>query len=272
MNLVIKLSGKVLEQERFRRSLCRQITSLVRVPHQVLLIHGGGKQLSSLCRRLGIPVVQHEGRRVTDEPTLNAAKMVFSAANRDLVASLNSCGARALGFSGYDGGLVRCRRRGPIPVRTTGSNGLSEKRLVDFGLVGEIESVDPRLIEDLWAANLLPVVSCLCATDAGQILNINADTLAARLATAVEADRLISVTDVEGLYLDDSRETVPRLTADEVRLHLRSGAISDGMVPKIQTALEALEQQIPRFQIVGGLAPDGLIRGIEGQAGTCIVP
>lgn len=271
MNLVIKLSGKVLEQEDFRRALSRQITSLVRAPHRVLLIHGGGKQLSSLCERLGIPVVQHEGRRVTDEPTLDAAKMVFSAANRDLVASLNSCGARALGFASFDAGLVRCRRRGPIPVRTAGSNG-AEKRLVDFGLVGEIERVDPRLIEDLWAANLLPVVSCLCATGEGRILNINADTLAARLATALRADRLVSVTDVEGLYLDDSRETVPRLTAGEVRMHLRSGAISGGMIPKMQTALKALEQQIPMVQIVGGLSPNGLTRGIEGAAGTCIVP
>ena len=271
MNLVIKLSGKVLEQEDFRRALSRQITSLVRAPHRVLLIHGGGKQLSSLCERLGIPVVQHEGRRVTDEPTLDAAKMVFSAANRDLVASLNSCGARALGFASFDAGLVRCRRRGPIPVRTAGSNG-AEKRLVDFGLVGEIESVDPRLIEDLWTANLLPVVSCLCATGDGRILNINADTLAARLATALRADRLVSVTDVEGLYLDDFRETVPRLTAGEVRMHLRSGAISGGMIPKMQTALKALEQQIPMVQIVGGLSPNGLIRGIEGAAGTSIVP
>ena len=272
MNLVIKLSGKVLEQEDFRRALSRQIASLVRVPHRVLLIHGGGKQLSSLCERLGIPVVQHEGRRVTDEPTLDAAKMVFSAANRDLVASLNSCGARALGFASYDAGLVRCRRRGPIPVRTAGSNGGSGKRLVDFGLVGEIESVDPRLIEDLWATNLLPVVSCLCATDDGRILNINADTLAAQLAAALRADRLVSVTDVEGLYLDDFRETVSRLTAAEVRVHLRSGAISGGMIPKMQTALQALEQQVPMVQIVGGLSPDGLIRGIEGAAGTCIVP
>ncbi|MDE2927339.1 MAG: acetylglutamate kinase [Acidobacteriota bacterium] len=271
MNLVIKLSGKVLEQEDFRRALSRQITSLVRAPHRVLLIHGGGKQLSSLCERLGIPVVQHEGRRVTDEPTLDAAKMVFSAANRDLVASLNSCGARALGFASFDAGLVRCRRRGPIPVRTAGSNG-AEKRLVDFGLVGEIESVDPRLIKDLWTANLLPVVSCLCATGDGRILNINADTLAARLATALRADRLVSVTDVEGLYLDDFRKTVPRLTAGEVRMHLRSGAISGGMIPKMQTALKALEQQIPMVQIVGGLSPNGLIRGIEGAAGTCIVP
>ena len=272
MNLVIKLSGKVLEQEGFRRALCRQITSLVRTPHRVLLIHGGGKQLTSLCERLGIPVVQHEGRRVTDQPTLDAAKMVFSAANRDLVASLNSCGARAIGFAGFDAGLVRCRRRGPIPVRTAGSNGVSEKRLVDFGLVGEIESVDPRLIEDLWAAKLLPVVSCLCSTDDGRILNINADTLAARLATALRADRLVSVTDVEGLYLDDFRETVPRLTAAEVRIHLRSGAISGGMIPKMQTALKALEQQIPMVQIVGGLSPNGLTRAIEGAAGTCIVP
>jgi len=272
MNLVIKLSGKVLEQESFRRSLCRQIASLVRAPHQVLLIHGGGKQLSSLCNRLGIPVVQHEGRRVTDEPTLNAAKMVFSAANRDLVASLNSCGAKSIGFASYDAGLVRCRRRGPIPVRTAGGNGRPGKRMVDFGLVGEIESVDPGPIYDLWDLDLLPVVSCLCATDDGRILNINADTLAARLAAELRADRLVSVTDVEGLYLGEFRETVPRLTADEVRVHLRSGAISDGMVPKIQTALNALEQQIPMVQIVGGLSPNGLIRGIEGRTGTRIVP
>jgi acetylglutamate kinase len=272
MILVIKLSGKVLEQEGLRRSLCHQITSLVHASNQVLVIHGGGKQLSSLCERLGLPVVQHEGRRVTDEPTLEAAKMVFSAANRDLVASLNACGAKAIGFAGYDAGMVRCRRRGPIPVRTRGSGGLPEERLVDFGLVGEIESVDPRLIRDLWRADLLPVVSCLCATDDGQVLNINADTLAAQLAAFLGADRLVSVTDVDGLYLDDPSETVPRLTAAEVRSHLGSGAISDGMIPKIQTALKALEQQIPMVQIVSGTAPDGLINGIEGRGGTRIVP
>lgn len=272
MTLVIKLSGKVLEEETFRISLCSQIAGLVQKSHQILLVHGGGNQLTKLCNLLSIPVVQHEGRRVTDTPTLNAAKMVFSGINRDLVASLNGCGARALGFSSFDAALVRCHRRGPIPVRSKGSGGLPETQLLDFGLVGEIKAVDPTLIRDLWKLNLLPVVSCLCATDEGQILNINADTLAAQLAAALKADRLVSVTDVEGLYLDDPTETVDQLTSSQARTHMETGNITDGMVPKIQTALTALEQQIPVVQIVSGLTPKGLLNGIANLSGTRLVP
>ena len=199
---------------RRRRRLSRQIATLASHGEDLVVVHGGGKQLTDLCRRLQIESIQHNGRRITDAETLKAAKMVFSAINRDLVAALTAKGLRAVGIASFDAQLVRCRRRSPIPVVIPGSPG-NEMELVDFDLVGEIESIDPFFLRELWKLETVPVVSCLCADPTGQILNINADTLAAELAVAVGADRLISVSDVKGLYLDaeDPSTRIPEITA-----------------------------------------------------------
>lgn len=264
MILVIKLSGKVLEEPAARAGVCRQIAHLVALGNRVVVVHGGGKQLTEYSQRLGIPVIQYNGRRVTDEATLDVAKMVLSAINRDLTATLIGCGLTAVGLSSFDGKLVSCHKRPPIPVQL---NGHSQR--VDFGFVGEIDGVNAPFIVQLWKLGLVPVISCLCADAAGQILNINADTLAAEVAVAIQAERLVSVSDVEGIYFDpkDPSTKIPELTADQARAYLREGRFQDGMIPKIEVALNVVDRGVP-VQVVSGLVENALLEGIEGSAGS----
>lgn len=274
MILVIKLSGKVLEEDLYRTALCRQIVELFKSQHRIVVVHGGGKQLTDLCARLGISSVQHQGRRVTDEATLDAAKMAFSSINRDLVAALLSCGSKAIGFASFDAGLVRSRTRPPLPISTLTETGERRTELIDFGLVAEIDGVDPSILSCLWECQQIPVVSCLASTPEGQILNINADTLAAHLAAGIPAARLISVTDVEGIYfdLDEPSSRIDELPTGQARVYLEEGRFTEGMIPKIQAALRAIEMGVPEVQILSGLRPDGLLQGVEDNAGTRIVP
>ncbi len=272
MILVIKLSGKVLEEDKLRAQLCRQIAQLAQDHHQLVVVHGGGKQLTDWSNRLEIPIVQHQGRRVTDEATLELATLVFSAINRDLVAGLIAVGLSSIGISAFDGRLTSCRRRPPLSMTTTDSSGHQSSEPIDFGLVGEIESIDTSVLETFWESGWVPVVSCLGADSNGQILNINADTLAAELAIELKAARLISVSDVEGIYLDinDASSCISELSATEIQALLSEGRLTNGMVPKVQTALKVLEGGVGEVQIVSGLKENALLDALEGRAGTMI--
>jgi acetylglutamate kinase len=267
MKLVLKLSGKVLEQESLRFSLGRQIDALTRQGHRVLLIHGGGKQLSDFCRQTGIPVLQVQGRRITDERTLEAAKMVFGSINTDLTASLLAAGVRAVGISAYDGGMTTSRRRAPLSLNIDGC-----LETVDFGFVGEITGVDTHLIDALWLAGFVPVISCLCRSPQGQILNVNADTVATELALALRAGRLVSVSDVDGIYLDpaDPDTRIPQLELEEARSLLLEGVFVDGMVPKVENAIRLLEKGVDAFQVLSGLQEGALAHCLESETGTLL--
>jgi len=270
MILVIKLSGKVVEEDKQRAHLCRQIAQLAQDDHQLVVVHGGGKQLTDWSKRLEIPIVQHQGRRVTDEATLELATMVFSAINRDLVAGLVAVGLSAIGISAFDGRLTSCRKRPPLSMTTTDSSVHPSSEPIDFGLVGEIESIDTSVLETFWESGWVPVVSCLGADSDGQILNINADTLAAELAVELKAARLISVSDVEGIYLDinDASSCIPELSTTETKALLSEGRFTNGMVPKVQTALKVLEGGVEAVQIVSGVRENSLLECLRGNAGT----
>lgn len=272
MILVIKLSGKVLEEDQLRAQLCGQIAQLSEDGQQLVVVHGGGKQLSHWSKRLEIPIVQHQGRRVTDKATLELATMVFSAINRNLVANLVALGFPAIGISAFDGQLTSCRRRPPLPITTTDSSGHLSSEPIDFGLVGEIENMDTSVLQQFWEGGWVPIVSCLGADSNGQILNINADTLAAELAVELRATRLISVSDVEGIYLDmkDASSCISELSTAEAKTLLREGRLTNGMVPKVQTALKVLEGGVETVQIVSGVKENALLEGVRGNEGTQI--
>ena len=274
MILVVKISGKVLEDEKNRLGICQQLGKLSRNGHKIAIIHGGGEQLTRLSQRLGIPTVQHQGRRITDEKTLELAVMVFSLINRTLVATLLGLDITAIGISAFDGNLTRCRKRPPITLEPTalGDDQCQEK--IDFGLVGEIEQIETTLLLKAWQNDLIPVISCLGADSNGQILNINADTLAAELAIALPATRLLSVSDVDGVYLemDNPQTRISELTSQQAKSYLQKGLITDGMVPKIKTALLALAKGVSCVQILSGLKKDSLLQALKNKAGTLLRP
>jgi len=272
MILVVKLGGSVLGEAELQRQLCHQIARLGQDKHELVVVHGGGQQLTDLSQRLGDPIIRHQGRRVTDEATLEAAKMVFSAINRDLVSELLAAGVLAVGIASYDGGLVLCSRRPPTSLTEVGASGPRGVEQIDFGLVGEVESIDRTVLERFWESGFTPVISCLGADLNGQIFNINADTLAAELAVALQASRLVSVSDVEGIYLDvdDPSSCLQQLTAGQARTLLEDGRLTDGMVPKVETALSVLAQGVSAVQIVSGLTDNTLVDALKGEAGTTL--
>src|SRR4051812_19354802 len=212
---VVKFSGKVTEDRENLASLAEELALMHQVGIRLCVIHGGGKQLTELAKKLGVVQTVIEGRRVTDDDTLDLAKMIFRGKiNTEILAELRRRGIEAVGLSGIDGGVVNAVRRPPRDVtdRTTG-----ETATVDFGHVGDIVDIKTRLIHLLLENDYMPVISSLGADDAGRIYNINADTIAAEIAVGLKAEKLILLSDVNGIYLDANDEStkISRVTAEE---------------------------------------------------------
>lgn len=247
--LVIKLSGNIIADATAPQKLAAYIRSQQQAGRRVVISHGGGKQINELSTRLSLPVRQVAGRRITDEATREVLLYtVGGKANRELVAGLRSCGISAVGISGVDGGLVTARRRLPIDIEGT---------TIDFGWVGEIESVDTAVAEALLEAQFVPVVACLVWSAEHGILNVNADTFALHLALGLQACELVTLMEPDGVR-DAEGNTLPVLTREDWKQGLKQGWIRDGMKPKLQTAFEALEQGVPSVLLAN---PDALLAG-----------
>jgi acetylglutamate kinase len=253
------LSGKVTDDAKSLAILAADIARLALSGVQVVVVHGGGKQLDALAARLNIPVVAHEGRRVTDTATLELAKMVFAGQiNTNVTAALLAAGLSPVGISGVSGGLVRAERRSPVPI--------------DFGHVGNVTGVDTSLIEALLADDRVPVVSCLGVTPSGEVLNINADTVAAALAVALKADQAYLVSDVDGIYAKagDAATRLPRLDLAAAKDLLASGDVTGGMRPKLKAVIDLVEAGLASVHVLSGGTP--LLRATiaDGKHGTTI--
>src|SRR5437870_282245 len=196
---VVKFSGKVTEDHDRLMSLAEELALLHQVGIRLCVVHGGGKQLSELAALMGVEQTIIEGRRVTDDATLEMAKMIFAGKiNTDILAALRHRGVEAVGLSGVDGNIVHAERRPPREIvnRETG-----ESEEVDFGHVGDIVQIDARLLTVLLDQGYLPVISSLGADAEGTVFNINADTIAAEIAIQLKAEKLVLLSDVEGIYL-----------------------------------------------------------------------
>ena len=213
------------------------------------------------------------GRRVTSPEVLDAAKMVFAGqVHMDLLAELQAAGVPAVGLTGVDAGLVKAHRRPPVSVIPDGA---TEPQLVDYGLVGDIDAVDPHVLSHLLEGGFVPVVAPLSGGEDGTIYNTNADTIAASLASALQAEKLFFLLSVPGLLKDVTRSTsrVPHATLEELAEFEAKGVIKGGMRPKITAVRAAIEGGVPSAHLVSGLAPDALLAEIftnEGS-GTMIV-
>ncbi|GAB4224852.1 MAG: acetylglutamate kinase [Acidobacteriota bacterium] len=269
---VIKIGGEVLGNADAVENLAVQVALLESLSIRLVLVHGGGPQASALSRRLGIEPEIVAGRRVTDPEVLEVAKMVFAGTlNVDLLCALRRHQVRGVGLSGIDGGLVTAHRR--PPVRMTDDAG--REREVDFGEVGDVVSVDPSLIGRLVEDHYVPVVASLAADEQGRALNVNADTLAEALATALQAKKLIFLTASPGLLRDasDPSSLVAFAAPDDLEQLLAEGAITAGMRPKVEACLRAVRGGVKRTHIIDGCAPDSLLIELftGSGAGTMIV-
>ncbi|MFZ1375222.1 MAG: acetylglutamate kinase [Geothrix sp.] len=271
---VVKVGGEVIAEPKIRKALCEQIALLWSFSIKVVVVHGGGAELDAVCASMNIPVEKVAGRRVTSPAVLDAAKMVFAGqVHMDLLSELQAAGVPAVGLTGLDAGLVKAHRRPPVAVIPDGA---TEPQLVDYGLVGDIDAIDPHVLSHLLEGGFVPVVAPLSGGEDGAIYNTNADTIAASLATALSAEKLFFLLSVPGLLKDVARSSslIPHATLEELAGLETTGVITGGMRPKITAVKAALHGGVPSAHLVSGLAPDALLAEIftnEGS-GTMIVP
>ncbi len=265
---VIKFSGKVTENRDNLASLAEELALLHEVGIRVCVIHGGGKQLNELAEKLGVVQTVIAGRRVTDDDTLDLAKMIFRGKiNTEILAEFRRRGIQAVGLSGIDGGVVTAKKRPPRDVlnKETG-----ETKIIDFGHVGDVVQVDTSLILKLLESDYLPIISSLGADDDGRIFNINADTIAAEIAVGLGAEKLILLTDVNGIYLDANDEStkLSRITTGEAREMIDSGKATGGMIPKLENLISLLSRGVHSAHVVSGTQRNSVLAEVFTDEGT----
>ena len=265
---VVKFSGKVTEDKENLASLAEELALLHEVGIRVCVIHGGGKQLTELAKKLGVVQTVIEGRRVTDDDTLDLAKMIFRGKiNTEILAQLRRRGVPAVGLSGIDGGVVKAVKRPPKDVvnKQTG-----ETVTIDFGHVGDVVEIDASLINTLLDSRYLPVISSLGADDNGKVFNINADTIAAEIAASLGAEKLILLSDVNGIYLDgnDENTKLSRITTSDAAHLIESGRATGGMIPKLENLITLLERGVQSAHVVSGTKRNALLAEVFTDEGT----
>jgi acetylglutamate kinase len=264
---VLKAGGGALEREATARALVEQVDVLHQVGIRVVLVHGGGTQSTDLARALGAEARFVEGRRVTDDKALEVAAMVLNGAvNTQVLAVCRKVGLPAVGVSGVDAGLIHARKRPPVRVGD---------ELVDYGFVGDIAAVDPKVLISLLDAGYVPVVSPLSAADDGTLLNINADTVASALAVALKAEKLLFLTGAAGILerADDPGSLVSYTDLAGLRRLRDEGGLVRGMLPKTSAIEAAIHGGVRRVHILSHDLPDGLLAEVftnEG-VGTLVV-
>jgi acetylglutamate kinase len=265
---VVKLSGKATEDAANLASLAEELALIHQVGIRLSVVHGGGKQLSDLALRLGVEQTIIDGRRVTDDATLEMAKMIFAGKiNTDILAALRQRGVEAVGLSGVDGNIVQALRRPPKEVLNR-ETGLSEQ--VDFGHVGDIVEINSRLLCVLLDQGYLPVISSLGADADGMVFNINADTVASEIAVRLQAEKLILLSDVDGICLrqGEPETKLSRLTADEAEALIRDGTATGGMIPKLQSIVALLRRGVRSAHIINGTLRNALLSEVFTDEGT----
>jgi acetylglutamate kinase len=265
---VVKFSGKVTEDKENLASLAEELALMHEVGIRVCVIHGGGKQLTELAKKLGVVQTVIEGRRVTDDDTLDLAKMIFRGKiNTEILAQFRRRGIRAVGLSGVDGGVVKAIKR---PPRDVVNKDTGETETIDFGHVGDVVEVDASLINTLLDSGYLPIISSLGADDDGKIFNINADTIASEIAASLGAEKLILLSDVNGIYLNagDEETKLSRVTVDDARHMIASGRATGGMIPKLESLIDLLSRGVKSAHIISGTARNATLAEVFTDQGT----
>lgn len=264
--IAIKLGGSVMENEKLLDSLLRDIVLLSYVGMKIVIVHGGGAEVSEEMRKLGKKPKFIEGLRVTDEETMEILhEQLAGKINKEIVLGINKHGGRALGISGMDGNLIRAHK---LLYKTTTSKGREVE--VDLGFVGEVEHINPTVINYLVGTGYIPVIAPIGIDTEGHSLNINADIVAAELAVAMHAKKLILLTDVVGVMRDpnDEKSLISTLTSDDVHKLMQEGVIKKGMIPKVEACLKAVQGGVERAHIINGTTPHVLLLEILTESGV----
>ncbi|RJX24226.1 MAG: acetylglutamate kinase [Dethiobacter sp.] len=247
---VIKYGGQAMISDELKNSVAQDIVLLKFIGINPIVVHGGGKEITALMEKTGKKARFVSGLRVTDKETMEVVEMVLvGKVNKEIVTLLNRHGGKAVGLSGKDSNLLVCRKRSPLQVVVEG-----KEQYVDLGYVGDVVVVSPEVIHTLSRNGYIPVISSIGVSPEGEGLNINADHVAGELAAALGAEKLIILTDVEGIFAEpgDPGTLISSLQRQKVREMIISGEISAGMIPKVEACVRALNNNVSRTHIIDG--------------------
>ena len=248
MTIVVKYGGHAMVEEQLKEDFARDITLLKFVGLHPVVVHGGGPQINSVLDRMGIQPKFVRGMRLTDGPTMDVVEMVLGGkVNKSIVAQINRQGGRAVGLSGKDGGLIQARKLQIVFRDEAGK----PPEIIDPGMVGQVTRIDPTIIQTLSREGFIPVIAPVGAGDEGETYNINADLVACHVAMALNAGRLILMTDVDGL-LDGDGGLISSIEAGAIEQMIKAGKITGGMIPKMECAVEALKAGVRKVPIING--------------------
>jgi acetylglutamate kinase len=266
--VVIKYGGHAMGDLELAKLFARDIVLLRQVGLYPIIVHGGGPQIGAMLKRLNVKSEFIDGLRVTDEETMKIAEMVLvGSINKEIVSAINEAGGRAAGLCGKDSNLIKAKKL----VRTKSDESSNVERVLDLGLVGEPDVIDPHILKCFEHSDITPVIAPIGSGPNGETFNINADTAAGAIAQALGAKRLIMLTDVSGV-LDKNGKLILEMSADEARTAMADGTISGGMIPKVETCLNAVDQGVEAAVISDGRIPHGILVEFftPGGAGTMI--
>ncbi|HTV38293.1 MAG TPA: acetylglutamate kinase [Xanthobacteraceae bacterium] len=266
--VVVKYGGHAMGDEQFAREFARDIVLLEQTAINPVVVHGGGPQIEAMLKRVGVQSQFEAGLRITDEKTLEIVEMVLAGSiNKQMVGYINEAGGKAIGLCGKDGNMVVAKKL----TRTVVDPGSHIEKIVDLGFVGEPDKVDTTVLAQVLGRELIPVLAPVAAAANGGTYNVNADTFAGAIAGALKAKRFLLLTDVPGV-LDKSKNLIKQLSADEARRLIADGTISGGMIPKVETCIDALDRGVEGVVILDGKVPHAVLLELftELGAGTLI--
>ncbi len=268
--IAIKYGGHAMGDEAMAKLFARDIVLLRQVGSNPIVVHGGGPQIGAMLDRLQIKSDFVDGLRVTDQETVEVVEMVLSGSiNKNIVSNINEAGGFAVGLSGKDGNLILADKL----QRTTRDPESNIERVLDLGLVGEPKEIRPHILDFFEESDITPVIAPIGVGPSGETLNINADTVAGAISSAVQALRLLILTDVPGV-LDKNKKLIPELSVSQARALIADGTIAGGMIPKIETCIQAVEDGVGGAVILDGRVPHAILIELytEHGAGTLILP
>ena len=262
--VVVKYGGHAMGAENLAREFARDIVLLEQTAINPVVVHGGGPQIEVMLKRVGVKSQFAGGLRVTDEETLEVVEMVLAGSiNKQMVGYINEAGGKAIGLCGKDGNMVVARKL----TRSVVDPDSHIEKIVDLGFVGEPEKVDTTVLDQVLGRKLIPVLAPVAAAADGGTFNVNADTFAGAIAGALKAKRLLLLTDVAGVF-DKSKKLIKELTADEARRLIADGTISRGMIPKVETCIDALERGVEAVVILDGKVPHAVLLELLTELGA----
>jgi acetylglutamate kinase len=266
--VVVKYGGHAMGAEHLAREFARDIVLLEQTAINPVVVHGGGPQIEAMLKQVGVQSHYAAGLRITDAKTLEIVEMVLAGSiNKQMVGYINEAGGRAIGLCGKDGNMVVARKL----TRTVVDPDSAIEKVIDLGFVGEPETVDTTVLIQILGRKLIPVLAPVAGAANGGTFNVNADTFAGAIAGALKAKRLLLLTDVPGV-LDKSKQLIKELSVDDARRLIADGTISGGMIPKVETCIDALECGVEGVVILDGKVPHAVLLELftELGAGTLI--